>query len=48
MCEKCVEIDYTIERYRGIKERVSDQALVDRAKELIAELEADKAARHPE
>jgi hypothetical protein len=48
MCNKCVEIDKTIERYRGIKERVSDLALVDRAKQLIAELEADKAALHPE
>ena len=48
MCDKCDEIDKTIERYRGIKERVSDQALVARAKELIAELEADKAAMHSE
>jgi flagellar motility protein MotE (MotC chaperone) len=48
MCEKCDEIDKTIERYRGIKERVSDQALVARAKELIAAFEADKAALHPE
>ena len=47
MCNKCVEIDETIERYRGIKVRVADQALVDRAKELIAEFEADKAALHP-
>lgn len=48
MCEKCDEIDKTIERYRGIKERVSDQALVARAKELIAAFEADKEALHPE
>jgi hypothetical protein len=48
MCEKCDEIDKTIERYRRIKERILDQAFVDRAKELIAELEADKAALHPE
>jgi hypothetical protein len=47
MCKKCNEIDKTIERYRGIKERVTDQALVDRAKELIAGFEADKAALHP-
>ena len=46
MCEQCDEIDKTIERYRGIKERVSDQALVKRAKELIAELEADKTVLH--
>ena len=42
------QINRTIERYRQIKERIADQALVDRAKELIAELEADKAALHPE
>ncbi len=47
MCEKCDEIDKTIERYRGIKERVADPALVERAKELIAEMEADNAALHP-
>lgn len=46
MCDKCDEINKTIERYRGIKERVSDHALVTRAQELIAELEADKAALH--
>ncbi len=48
MCEKCDEIDKTIERYRGLKERVLDQAVVDGAERLIAELEADKAALHPE
>jgi len=48
MCEKCDEIDKTIERYGRIKERILDQAFVDRAKELIAELEADKLAMHPE
>jgi hypothetical protein len=48
MCNKCDEIDRTIERYRGIKERVADQALVDHAKELMAGYEADKAALHPE
>ena len=48
MCEKCDEIDKTIERYRRIKERILDQAFVVRAKQLIADLEADKAALHPE
>jgi hypothetical protein len=47
MCHECDEIDRTIERYRQIKERIADQALVDRARELIAELEADKAALQP-
>jgi hypothetical protein len=48
MCEKCVEIDKTIERYRQIMRSIMDQLTVDRAKELIAELEARKAALHPE
>jgi hypothetical protein len=48
MCNKCDEIDKTIVRYRTIKERVADPALVDRAGELIAEMESDKAALHPE
>jgi hypothetical protein len=48
MCKTCEEIEQTIERYRGIKERIADQALVDRARELITEMEADKAALHPE
>ena len=47
MCEKCDEIDRTIERYHGIKERIADHALVDRAKELITKLQAEKAALHP-
>ena len=47
MCEKCVEIDTTIKRYQGIRSRISDQFTVDRIKELIAELEAQKAALHP-
>jgi len=40
--------DKTIERYRRIKERISDQQLIDGAQKLIDELEADKAALHPE
>ena len=48
MCEKCVEIDKTIERYRQIERSIMDQLTVDRTKELIAELEAQKAALHPD
>ena len=48
MCDKCDEIDKTIERYRQIKRSILDQITVERAKELIAELEAQKAALHPE
>ena len=48
MCEKRVEIDKTIERYRQIERSIMDQLTVDRTKELIADLEAQKAALHPE
>jgi hypothetical protein len=48
MCDKCVEIDKTIERYRRILLSIGDRVTVDRAKELIAELEAQKIALHPE
>ena len=48
MCNQCVEIDKTIERYRNILRSINDQLTLDRAKELIADLEAQKAALHPE
>jgi hypothetical protein len=48
MCEKCVEIDETIARYQKIQRSIGDPVTVDRAKELIAELQEQKAALHPE
>ncbi len=48
MCEKCDEIDKKIERYRQIQRTILDQITVDRATEMVAELEAQKAALHPE
>jgi hypothetical protein len=48
MCEKCVEIDEKIKRYRNIVRSIRDQATLDGTKALIAALEAQKAALHPE
>ncbi len=48
MCEKCIEIDQKIERYRRIQQFILDPYTVDQTKELVAELEAQKAALHPE
>jgi hypothetical protein len=48
MCGKCVEIDKTIERYRKILLSINDQVTIDRIKELIADLAAQKAALHPQ
>jgi hypothetical protein len=48
MCEKCDEIDKTIERYRQVQRTILDQVTVERAKQMITELQAQKAALHPE
>jgi hypothetical protein len=47
MCEKCITIDHTIERYRRIKRSINDDLTIERAKDLISDLEAQKAILHP-
>jgi hypothetical protein len=46
MCEECADIDRTIERYQRIQRSISDQLTVDRAKEVVVELEKKKAELH--
>jgi hypothetical protein len=46
MCEKCVEIDRTIERFQRVQRSNSDDLTIDRAKEVIVELETKKAELH--
>jgi hypothetical protein len=48
MCDKCVELDKKIERYRRIAAAIADQFTVDGIKASIAELEAQKVELHPE
>ena len=48
MCEKCVEIDQKIDHYRTLATRILDQATIYGVQKLIAELQAQKAALHPE
>ena len=47
MCEKCVEIDRKTMSYQRVLLSIDDQVTVDRIKELIADLNAKKAALHP-
>jgi hypothetical protein len=42
------EIDETIARYRRLREQISDKQTIEAADRLIAELEAQKLALHPE
>jgi hypothetical protein len=48
MCDKCVELDEKIVRYRRISSSIMDQFRIDKIKELIADAEAEKATLHPE
>jgi hypothetical protein len=48
MCEKCEQLDKKIEHYKKLILGISDQLTIDRIKSLIADLQAQKAALHPE
>jgi FAD/FMN-containing dehydrogenase len=48
MCDKCIELDGKIEHYQRISASISDQLTVDRIKELVEKMKAQKAALHPE
>lgn len=48
MCDKCAELDETLRRYRRISDSINDQLTIDRIKVVIADLEAQKVALHPE
>ena len=48
MCSKCAELDVKIEHYERIRLSIGDQVTVDRIKELVAEMNAQKAKFHPE
>jgi hypothetical protein len=47
MCDKCVELDKTIERYRRMSSSLADQITIDRIKTLIDELQTQKVELHP-
>ena len=48
MCEKCIEIDGKIEHYQNLSSLITDHRTLDAIKLLIAEMEAEKQALHPE
>ena len=48
MCDKCVELDKRIERYRKLIQGISDRLTLESAKNLINEAEKRKTALHPE
>jgi hypothetical protein len=48
MCEKCKPIDDRIARYRRLGAQISDAQTLNGIARLIAELEVQKRALHPE
>jgi hypothetical protein len=48
MCGKCVELDKRIEHYQKMLLAIADQITVERLRALIGDLQAQKAALHPE
>ena len=48
MCSQCDQIDAKIKRLRAVASRMLDQQTLNGIAELIAELEAQKAAFHPD
>ena len=48
MCDKCARLDKKIEHYQKLFLGIDDQLTIDRIKSLIADLQAQKAALHPE
>ena len=48
MCDACDELDEKIEHCKKVRSAMTDQLTIERIKALIAELEAQKAALHPE
>ncbi len=48
MCDKCQELDKEIEHYRILMARINDQLMNEGIRKLIEEMQAQKAAHHPE
>jgi hypothetical protein len=48
MCDKCAKLDKKIEHYETMLVSIGDRVTVERLMALVAELQAQKAALHPE
>jgi hypothetical protein len=48
MCEKCKLLDVSIEHYQRLARIITDERTLAGIQGLVTELEAEKAALHPE
>jgi hypothetical protein len=48
MCDKCIELDKKIEHYERLASAMADELTVERLRESVREMRAQKNALHPE
>jgi hypothetical protein len=48
MCDKCVELDNKMNHYQRLASSIDDPKTRDGIKQLVEQIEAEKAALHPE
>jgi hypothetical protein len=48
MCDKCIELDKKIEHYERVASGMADELTLERLRESVREMRAQKAALHPE
>ena len=47
MCEKCVELQEKIDRYRRLRALITDRLTLEAIEGLLKRYEAERAALHP-
>ena len=48
MCDKCIQFDKKIEHYERLAGGITDELTLERLRELVREMKAQKVALHPE
>jgi hypothetical protein len=48
VCEKCEAIDERIAHYKRLARAITDPLMLERIRDLISQMDAEKAALHPE
>jgi hypothetical protein len=47
MCDKCIQLDKEIEHYERLASGMADELTLERIRESVREMRAQKAALHP-
>lgn len=47
MCDRCDDLDKKIAQYRRLSEAIGDLTTIDRFREIVWKMQAEKVALHP-